>query len=86
MTADTPGSTKYLYSSHSFAKRTRGRTTPAGMHDRVAESVASSTPPVEGALKPPVEPPLAKRAREATRQPVPLELLFEEYRFVPKVK
>ena len=56
------------------------------MHDRAAESVASSAPPVEGALKPPVEPPLAKRAREATRQPVPLELLFEEFRFIPKVK
>ena len=55
-----------------------------------AESVASSWPPFDGSgstLKPPVEPPLAKRARVAMRQPVPLELLFEEYRFVlPKVK
>ena len=42
--------------------------------------------PVEGVLKPPVEPPPAKCARVATRQPVPLNLLFEEYRFVPKVK
>jgi hypothetical protein len=54
-----------------------------------AESVASSTPPFDGSgstLKPLVEP-LAKRARVATRQPVPLDLLFEEYRFVlPKVK
>ena len=87
MNGDTPGSTKYLYSSHSFAKRTRGRTTPAGMHDRAAESVASSAPPVEGTVKPLVEPPLAKRARVATRQPMPLDLLFEEYRFVlPKAK
>ena len=56
------------------------------MHDRAAESVASSAPPVEGALKPPIEPPLGKRARVAMRQPVPFELLFEEYRFVPKLK
>ena len=56
------------------------------MHDRAAESVASSAPPVEGALNPPVEPPPAKHARVAMRQPVQLELLFEEYRFVPKVK
>ena len=56
------------------------------MHDH-AEYVASSTPPVEGVLKPPVAPPPVKRARVATRQPVPLDLLFEEYRFVlPKAK
>jgi hypothetical protein len=56
------------------------------MHDRAAESVASSAPPVEGVLKPPVAPPPVKHARVATRQAVPLELLFEEYRFMPKVK
>jgi hypothetical protein len=42
----------------------------------LAAAAAKPTPaPVEGVLKPPVEPPPAKRARLAMRQPVPLNLL-----------